>query len=426
MIPTFVEELPHPTELLRDARWQESEAWYVCGGPVGVDQGWKLYVPLTILNAQEGIKRLAPLVAESGLQFKYVKNLLLLRKLNAGMFGYPQIGKGFVVYVPSPSRAFLAAVKAAVAPYAGECPAVPFAIPFGDDLPLFYRYGSYTRSSVTLDGVEQEDRRDDAASAVPPGIPDELAPFTLPIHEDERVGAFLRRYPAVEALKQEGKGGLFLALQLCTDAVQEVVLKVSYHRGQVQPDGSDGTTLLRRELDFYRLLATRGLAAVAPGLVDVLDLTRKVILVLEYVPGDNLLVRKLRGELMVEDLEHCWGVIDAVHAAGLYLGDAKLANFIGTAGGPVRVLDFESAGVMGQSLPTGRTFFFPSPGYGDLAALDRAHFLASVLYPYEGGYSFGDRQLDLHDWLRREPADPAEAWSLERLGRVLASGYPVA
>jgi hypothetical protein len=418
--PAVVPEIPHPRKLPQPVPFVESDEWFACGAPpAGASQGWKLYVPLTLVNAREIVERLVPIVHGAGLHCKYIKSLKLLRKLNAGMFGYAQIGKCFVIYLPEPDGEFIATLKSALAPFRDQCPAVPCALPFGDDLPLYYRYGSYRGTHLQLGGGETEDNREDAGAAVPPGVEDLLAPFTSPVAENPAVRPFLLRYPVFKALTQQGKCGIFLGMNLESDVFQEIVLKVGYHRGQVQPDGSDGCSFLRRELAFYRELEARGLAATAPRLIDALDVPRKVILVLEYLAGTSLLVRKLQGQLTVEQLERCWELIDRLHAHGVYLGDAKLANFMASDEGDLRVLDFEAAGVIGDEPPAVRTFFL-NPDPADPCLADRAHFLASVLFPYEQGrYSWEDRHVDLGTWLEREPDSDLSAWAVEKLRIVL-------
>jgi len=412
-------QIPHPRRVERGLPFVESDEWFACGAPARGTQGWKLYVPLTLPRAAEMVERVAPVVHKHGLHFKYIKSLDLLQELNAGTFGYTQIGKCFVIYAPRPDAAFIAELKHALAPFRDECPAVPCALPFGDGLPLYYRYGPYRGSRLSVGGTELEDDRGDARRAVPAGVADRLASYVAPTPEDPRVRAFLLRYPAYEAIAQQGKCGVFRALNLQSEVFEEVVLKVSYHRGQVQADGSDGGSFLRRELAFYGELGRRGLARLAPRLVDALDAPRKVVLVLESVPGRNLLERKLGGTLTAEHLDGCWRILDEVHASGLYLGDAKLANFLTTDAGEFRVVDFEAAGVVGQPAPPMLTFII-DPHPLDPRLADRAHFLASVLFCYEEGRrSTADRQVALRACVRHRPRDEAEAWAVGKLRRVL-------
>jgi hypothetical protein len=417
--PAAVPEIPHPRHISQSLSFIESDQWFACGSPPGACQGWKLYVSMTMLNARDVIECVAPLTISAGLHYKYIKNIKLLRKLNAGIFGYTQIGKCFVIYLPKVDRRFIHALKKRLAPFRDQSPAVPCALPFGDDLPLFYRYGAYRDGHLELDGATRDDHRDDVSAAVPVGVKNSLAQYTKPVRESRAIRSFLRRYPAYEALTQQGKCGIFLAMNLDSETFQQVVLKVGYHRGQVQPDGTDGCSFLRRELAFYRELQARDLAAIAPRLVDSLDVPRKVVLVLEHLSGGTLLLRKLQGQLTIEYLERCWAVIERLHNSGLYLGDAKLANFIATDDGDLRVLDFEGAGIVDDAPPAVRTFFIePEPTDPRLA--DGAHFLASVLYPYEEGrYSWEDRHVDLRAWLRTAPASDSMAWAVEKLRDVV-------
>jgi hypothetical protein len=419
-------ELPHPRELSPELPFVESEEWFACGPPPAARQGWKLYVPATLLNARELVELVYPLASRAGLHFKYVKTTLLLRKLNAGIFGYTQVGKGLVIYLPEPDGTLLNALKETLAPYRDQCPAVPCAIPFGDDLPLYYRYGSYAGRRLQLGGYEVEDTRADAKSAVPAGVEDRLKAYTSPPEVHPEVQSFLRRYPVYEAIQQQGKGGIFIGLNLASETFQEVILKVGYHRGMVQPDGSDGCTLLRRELAFYRELAARGLGAEAPRLIDALNAPRKVVLVLEYLPGSNLLQRRLQNQLTVEHLERCWSVFERLHAAGLYLGDAKLANFLAADDGEVRVLDFETAGVIGDQPSPIRTFYL-KPEPDDAPTADRAHFLASVLRSYdENREGPKDRNFDLRTSADGDAESEISVWAREKLRTLLGQGFRTA
>jgi len=359
-------------------------------------------------------------VSRAGLHFKYIKTMALLRKLNAGIFGYTQVGKGLVIYLPEPDESFLKSLKEKLTPFRDQCPTVPCALPFGDDLPLYYRYGSYVSPRLQVGGYDVEDDRADAKSAVPAGIEDVVKPHTTPSNVSPEIQSFLARYPAYEAVQQQGKGGIFIALNLASQTFQEVVLKVGYHRGMVQLDGSDGCALLQRELAFYRELADRGVTAEAPQLIDALDASRKVVLVLEYIRGSNLLARRLENQLTVAHLERCWSIIHRLHGVGLYLGDAKLANFLVADDGEVRVLDFETAGVLGDHPSPIRTFHI-KPQFSDFRAADLAHFLASVLYTPDEADSEGphDKSFDLRTWADRDSETEIAAWAREKLRKLL-------
>ncbi|UQX04554.1 hypothetical protein [Streptomyces sp. RerS4] len=415
-----VPALPHPRELDARIPFTESTYWYACGAlSPGIGQGWKLYVSMTPGNAREVLCRLAPLLLGAGLHFKYVKDVATLQQLNAGAYGYSQIGKCLVVYLPHPDAVFLETLKDALGPYRDQCPAVPCARPFGGRLPLYYRFGCYLGRTLVLGRHEVEDNRSSLVHAVPEGVTDLLAAFTDPEPEDAEVRRFLRRYPVFRALAQQGKCGVFHAMDTTGETLREVVLKAGYHRGQLQPDGTDGCDLLRRELACYRILAERHLDRMAPALLDVLDVPRKVVLVLEYVDGTSLLHHKLTGRLRVRHLDRAWTLLDRFHAAGVYLGDAKLANFLVDADDDVRAVDFEAAGVIGDDAPPIRTFFV-TPEPDDPRRSDLAHFLVSVLHPYDRpGNGWADRHVDLRACLERDPGDDAEAWALARLSALL-------
>ena len=275
--PAKVPEIPHPRELAFTLAFAEAEHWYACGPtPVGTRQGWKLYVPMTMLNARTLTKRLGALLLPTGLHFKYVKNIATLRKLNAGIYGYGQIGKCFVIYMPVPDATLIEALKDALLPYRDQCPAVPCARPFGDRLPLYYRFGAYASTTLVVNDAEVADDRTNLATAVPEGVIDTLAPWTTADPDDPPVRRFLRRYPIFRALVQQGKCGVFHAMDLSSETFSEVVLKVGYHRGQVQADGdrrlrfpSQGTHLLshprRTKSRVSRPSAHRGTRRSAQG-----------------------------------------------------------------------------------------------------------------------------------------------------------------
>jgi hypothetical protein len=65
--------MPHPRELSPKLPFVESEDWFACGTPPVAPQGWKLYVPATILNARKLVELVHQLASRAGLHFKYIK-----------------------------------------------------------------------------------------------------------------------------------------------------------------------------------------------------------------------------------------------------------------------------------------------------------------------------------------------------------------
>lgn len=401
------------------------QAWKQCGPAVAARQGWKLYVSATLLNFRDVLAAAAPVFDSFGIAYKHAANDKALRKLNAGLAGYSQVGKCIVAYLGEGDRAaaLVPALKAALSGFRGQCPDVPFARPLGGRLPLFYRYGSYIGTRIDRGGAEREDDRTDFDLAVPEGIDDPFAGFAEPAPRDLRLDGFLTRYPVFEVISQGGKGGVFAALDIDRPVLTEVILKVGYRHGQMMPDGRDGFALLRAENDFFAALETAGLAALAPAKIAYREFEAKNALVMERLAGPDLMALHMEGSLGRGHVEACLAMLRRIHRAGLFVGDPKLANFVLDGEGGVRAVDFECGGRIGAgAFDLLRTFRLYNPEPQDLAVLDLAHFLFSVLYDATPGPSFSerDRLVDLRAVLRRPPpAAPAAAYALKELRALL-------
>src|SRR5258708_30938810 len=63
------------------------------------DQGWKLHVSATILNAPRILERIAPFLIKAAVQFKAARSLDDVLRLNSGFrHTYTQVGKIITVY----------------------------------------------------------------------------------------------------------------------------------------------------------------------------------------------------------------------------------------------------------------------------------------------------------------------------------------
>jgi hypothetical protein len=60
---------------------------------------------------------------------------------------------------------------------------------------------------------------------MPSTFEDLLKNYTSPLKVPPEVQSFLLRYHAHEVIQQQGKGGIFIGLNLASETLQEVILK---------------------------------------------------------------------------------------------------------------------------------------------------------------------------------------------------------
>ncbi len=148
---------------------------------------------------------------------------------------------------------------------------------------------------------------------------------------DQMVGP----YRVIEKLGAGGMGEVFLADD------PRLGRSVALKRLTLKGVGSD---------EQLRRLLQEGTAAAAlnhpniAGIYDVLEADGIAHIVMEYVPGETLAARLIRGPLPVDRVLHigmqlCDG-LTAAHARGIVHRDLKPANVIVTTDGHVKILDF--------------------------------------------------------------------------------------
>ncbi len=401
--------------------------WYHAGPPVVAPQGWKLYVSASRPFFLETLAAAGNVFASFGVSYKYAASDKVLRKLNAGLYGYSQIGKVIIAYFaegddPSP---VVQGLKDALCAFRHRAPLPPFALPIGGGLPLSYRFGSFDGGPLRVNGVLHEDDRTRNPLWIRDLVADPFLSLCEPPVARKDFDRLLGRFPVYEVLAQGGKGGIYAAFDLDASEFRDLVLKVGFRYGQILPDGRDGMDLLRHEHAFFGLLEDRSLADVAPRLQGYFEFDDRNVLVLERIPGADLLKRKHEGTLTVDHLGKALRILSRLHRAGLFVGDPKLANFIADAAGRVRAVDFESAGTMVRPhFDLLRTFHFVRPGIKGIPVGERIHLLYSVLHrTTESSFSESDRIIDLVDFIESfKPRDAIERWALAQLEGELRNG----
>ena len=396
-------------------------SWFFDGQPVRSKQGWKLYISASLLNFPDVLDAVRPPLYDHQIPFKYAASDRVLRKLNAGLYGYSQIGKNIVCYLEERGavKNLLNDLMEVLEPFRNKAPEVPLAQPIGGGYPLYYRFGAFVGETITIDGETVNDDRTMPASSRFPQLENPFEPFHMPEWESRDFNRFLLRFPVYETIGQGGKGGIFAAFDTEADSFTDIILKIGYRNGQILPDGQDGMDLLRHEYGFFKLLEQNGLSHVAPRLISFAEFENRNVLAMDRIEGRNLAVLRAANDLSISDIENCLALMQSVHDAGLYLGDAKLANFVRDGDGRIWALDFECAGE-GDSPRSDllRTFHFSDISGADSYFIDRIHLLFTAAFnPKEkASFSETDRILELRKFVEVEKGESElEIWALEQL-----------
>ena len=430
----FVIDIPKPKKMMEDIpglpkKNQDSKTWYFSGAPVNNKQGWKIYISATLLTFVDTLNAVAPVFEQNNISYKYVASDKVLRKLNAGLLGYSQVGKLIVGYLDSNTQPeqyskLITDLTIALEPFRHTHPTIPFAKPLGGGFPLYYRYGAYEGDTITIDGKEVEDNRSEPSHAIPENKNDIFNDFLHPVISEKPINDFLTRFPVFEALAQGGKGGVFGAFDIDQDDFTDVIIKIGYKNGQVLPDGRDGYSLLHREYNFFQRLKQQKLDSLAPKFIAYEKFIHKNALVMARIQGKNLMNTRIDGDLNIDHLMQAQHIISTLHSSGLFLGDAKLANFVLDKNDKVWVIDFECAGELEhekQDFLT--TFHFHNPNVTHAQTKDHVHFLYSVMYNEAANYSFSetDRLIDVSELKTSyQPETDVEAWAFSKLCKLLS------
>lgn len=379
----------------------DNENWTFVGNLCTATQGWKLYISAS--NADFGLilETVAPTLKKYGLSYKHVAGERALRKINSGLYGYTQIGKTIVVYIENENciAALTSDLKALLSPFANSTILPPFADQIGAGLPISYRYGAFSGREIVLNGVVREDSRTARSSATPGLPPDPFAAMLDPMQPNSGLDALLVSYPVYEVLSQSAKGGVYGAMDLASLTFREVILKLGRCNGHILPDGRDGADLIKRECWFYGQAGERGLGYLIPAFDAMFEFDDAAAMIIERIEGENLQAIHLRGELDLSIVERALLVLENFHRSGLLVGDAKLANFLLDSRGVIKVIDFESGGILDSSNEPDHhtTFLFTNPALTNYPAeQELVHFLYSILHTEViGSFDESSRIVDL-------------------------------
>jgi hypothetical protein len=323
------------------------------------EQGWKLHVSATVLNAHRVLEKIARVLDDLGVPYKAPSSLEEVRRLNSGLhYSYSQVGKIITVYPRTDEEAVNVARLLHRLTRRLSAPAVPFDLRYRPGSNIYYRYGAFKLLEMELPGGGRLPAvRDPHGEMVPDVYAHEKAkpawaedPFAVrrPRRAARAVDSPLKTtFRVFGALSQRGKGGVYQAVDIGAQPPRLCLLKEGRRVGELGWDGRDGRWRVRHEARVLALLRESGVDV--PRVYSSFELQGNYYLVTEFIDGETLqsyLSRRQRRIPVARVLRYgiqLSNFIAQIHAAGWVWRDCKPTNLIVTKRGELRPLDFEGS-----------------------------------------------------------------------------------
>jgi Protein kinase domain len=403
-----------------------------------LDQGWKLHVSVTILNAPQVLAGVAPVLRDRGVQFKAARTLNDVQNLNAGLsLNYSQIGKIITVYPRNDDECVLLARRLHQLTYRFRAPSVPFDLRLTSNSNIYYRYGAFKRMQVERDGgllpvVKSPsgewlpDRRE---IPNPDWVSDPFQKLKLSTgNPSQQKTTAPKPFVVVRALVQRGKGGVYQAIDVQSQPPRLCLLKEGRRHGEVNWDGRDGAWRVRHEQRVLGQLSRAGI--IVPQVYSRMEVSGNVYLTMEYVDGESLhrlLLRQNKRFSLKSILSfgtQLATLLAQMHRAGWAWRDCKPNNLIVNGQGKLVPIDFEGAERINRPDPTlwGTPGFVPRAARANaqhLGLTDDLYSLGAILFLLITGRMFDEAQpVDMRRLRRNLPPE------LKQLVESLLSAEP--
>lgn len=370
------------------------------------DQGWKLHVSATILNAPQILQPVATVLVECGVQFKAARSLDDVLNLNSGLLdAYSQVGKIITVYPRNDDEAVHLAKRLHKLTYRFRAPSVPFDLRFSDTSNIYYRYGAFKkidlpRNGRLLTGVIS------ASGELVPDVRENPKPDWVsdPFQTIRPAGKLQKQradaagsWRVVRALVQRGKGGVYQAIDVQSRPPRPCLLKEGRRLGELNWDGRDGAWRVRNEERVLSRLSRVGLNV--PRVYSRFEVKGNVYLAMEFIDGESLhnLLLKQQRRLSIKSVLS-FGIqiatfLTQMHREGWAWRDCKPHNLIVNHKGRLVPVDFEGAEQISRPDPS----LWGTPGFIPQASrvptshrglTDDLYALGSILFLLLSGQMF--------------------------------------
>lgn len=337
--------------VLEETIWRYSRIYE----PDDPDQGWKLHISATILNAPEVLETVATFLKTQGALFKAPVSLREIKKINSGIYyNYSQIGKIITVYPQTNEQAVFFAEQLHLLTEKFPAPTVPFNFQFKPESSVHYRYGAFkTFELKDADGSKILAMHDRDGKLIPDlryaqsPYPEWVSnPFpSMPPETSET--QLTKDYKVFRALSQRGKGGVYQALDFSADSPRFCLVKEGRKNGEVDWDGRDGFWRIRYESHVLKILREAGVNV--PQIYSSFETAKSFYLITEFIEGETLYTflqkrkRRLSVSQAIKYAIQLSRLITQIHSVGWLWRDCKPGNLIVCKDGSLRPIDFEGA-----------------------------------------------------------------------------------
>ena len=323
--------------------------------PRDPDQGWKLHISATILNAPEVLETVATFLKTQGALFKAPVSLREIKKINSGIYyNYSQIGKIITVYPQTNEQAVFFAEQLHLLTEKFPAPTVPFNFQFKPESSVYYRYGAFkTFELKDGDGSKILAMRDRDGKLIPdlryaqPPYPEWVSNPFPPMPSETSETPLANNYKVFRALSQRGKGGVYQAVDFSADSPRFCLVKEGRKNGEVDWDGRDGFWRVRYESHVLKIL--REVGVNVPQIYSSFETAKSFYLVTEFIEGETLYTflqkrkRRLSVSQAIKYAIQLSRLITQIHSVGWLWRDCKPGNLIVCKDGSLRPIDFEGA-----------------------------------------------------------------------------------
>jgi tRNA A-37 threonylcarbamoyl transferase component Bud32 len=320
------------------------------------EQGWKIHVSATVLNATAILNRIAPTLTDCGVQFKAPRSLNDVLQLNSGLLGsYSQVGKIITVYPRNDGELARLARILHQLTYRFRAPSVPFDLRYKQTSNVYYRYGAFKQRNLERAGSVLPAVLSARGELVPDVRENPKPDWVCDPFQDRSTNTRGREpnarknssFRVLRALVQRGKGGVYQAVDFESTPPRLCLLKEGRRYGEMDWDGRDGAWRIWHEERVLTELSRSGI--VVPKVYARFQVEGSVYLATEFIEGESLqtLLLRQRRRLSVSRILS-FGIdvaklLAQMHRAGWAWRDCKPGNLIVGSQGRLVPIDFEGA-----------------------------------------------------------------------------------